>query len=67
MPKASDLADNSCAFLTPGESLLQAKGISCERGDKILFEGYDLAITSGEIVQLAGPNGAGKTTLLRAI
>lgn len=47
--------------------LLEAKGIFCERGDKQLFESFDLSINSGEILQLAGPNGSGKTTLLRSI
>jgi|TARA_B110000483_G_scaffold77522_2_gene96534 heme exporter protein A len=56
-----------CAPLQAGEPLLVAKGISCERGDKLLFDHYDLTAKSGEIVQLAGPNGAGKTTLLRSI
>lgn len=47
--------------------LLDARGIRCERADKLIFDGFDLQIDSGSILQLAGPNGAGKTTLLRAI
>ena len=67
MSSASNIPDNSCLPLCAGEPLLNAKGISCERGEKLLFDQFDLAIESGEIVQLSGPNGAGKTTLLRAI
>lgn len=51
----------------PAQPLLVAKGVRCERGDKILFDGFDLTIKSGSILQLAGPNGSGKTTLLRSI
>ncbi len=56
-----------CAPVRAGDPLLDARGITCERGDKLLFDRYDLSVKSGEIVQLAGPNGAGKTTLLRSI
>jgi heme exporter protein A len=37
------------------------------RGDRVLIEGFDLAIGAGEAVALSGRNGAGKTSLLRAI
>ena len=47
--------------------LLVARGIHCERGDKLLFDSFDLSIDAGSIVQLAGPNGSGKTTLLRSL
>lgn len=47
--------------------LLVAEGIRCERGDKLLFDDFDLTIDRGSILQLAGPNGSGKTTLLRSL
>lgn len=47
--------------------LLEAKELCCERDDRILFEGLNLQLTNGELLQLAGPNGAGKTTLLRLL
>lgn len=46
---------------------LQARNLSCERDDRVLFQQFDLTLSSGSMVQLAGPNGAGKTTLLRIL
>ncbi|MEE4250620.1 MAG: ATP-binding cassette domain-containing protein, partial [Alcanivoracaceae bacterium] len=47
--------------------LLQADKLTCERDDRVLFDGLSFAARAGEIWQLAGPNGSGKTTLLRTI
>lgn len=46
---------------------LQALALSCERDDRLLFEGLDISLNNGDLLQLAGPNGAGKTTLLRLL
>lgn len=48
-------------------TLLEARQIHCERDDRPLFSGLDLAVRSGELWRIAGPNGAGKTTLLRIL
>jgi heme exporter protein A len=37
------------------------------RGDRLLFEGFDLTLSAGEAVALTGLNGAGKTSLLRVV
>jgi len=50
-----------------GRSLLDIRGLCCERDDRTLFHDLDFSLASGEIVQLSGPNGSGKTTLLRII
>ncbi len=47
--------------------LLEARQIHCERDDRPLFSGLDLAVHSGELWRIAGPNGVGKTTLLRIL
>lgn len=45
--------------------MLDIVNLSCVRGDRHLFKGVDLSLTSGECVHLEGHNGAGKTSLLR--
>ena len=47
--------------------LLETVGLSCSRGDRLLFEDLELCIAAGEVVQVLGANGSGKTTLLRIL
>lgn len=47
--------------------LLEIRNLAIERDERLLFSGLNLALHSGDIVQVLGPNGAGKTTLLRAL
>lgn len=49
------------------EPLLEARQITSERDDRVLFESLDLSVGPGDLVRLEGPNGAGKTTLLRIL
>ena len=44
-----------------------AKGLSCERGGRRVFEDVDFAVAPGAALLLRGPNGSGKTSLLRII
>jgi heme exporter protein A len=46
---------------------LAALNISCQRGNKVLFEDLSFALAPGEGLLVTGPNGAGKTSLLRQI
>ncbi|MFO1285276.1 MAG: cytochrome c biogenesis heme-transporting ATPase CcmA [Rubrivivax sp.] len=46
---------------------LAATGLRCERGERALFDGFDLTLSPGEMVWLRGANGRGKTTLLRTL
>jgi heme exporter protein A len=46
-------------------SLLKLQNVTLVRGGRQLFEAFDLALATSEIVQLFGPNGAGKSSLLR--
>jgi len=51
----------------PPVPLFEARGLRCERDERLLFEGLSFSLSAGEVVQVLGPNGAGKTTLLRAV
>lgn len=46
---------------------LQARGLSCERDRRLLFEQLDLQLRPGDMLQVGGPNGSGKTSLLRVL
>lgn len=46
---------------------LRAEQLECLRGELLLFEGLDLRVTAGQVLQIEGPNGAGKTSLLRML
>lgn len=45
--------------------LLEFDSVALRRGGRLLFEDVDLALGSGEALQVAGPNGSGKSSLLR--
>lgn len=49
------------------ELLLEARNLACQRGDRVLFSGLDLTLSSGELLQVSGPNGSGKTSLLKIL
>jgi heme exporter protein A len=46
---------------------LEARNLSAVRGNRVVFQGVNLTLASGEIVALVGCNGAGKTTLLQCL
>ncbi len=46
---------------------LVARGLSCRRGARLLFSGFDLELRAGQAVWLRGDNGRGKTSLLRLL
>ncbi|MDJ0833672.1 MAG: cytochrome c biogenesis heme-transporting ATPase CcmA [Gammaproteobacteria bacterium] len=48
-------------------ALLQTRDLSCARDDRLLFEGLNLALNSGQILLVEGQNGSGKTSLLRIL
>jgi len=39
--------------------------LTCQKGDKLVFENLDFSVQSGNILILTGKNGSGKTSLLR--
>lgn len=53
--------------MPPPVSLLQAEGLACRRGRRLLFSGLDLQLQAGSVTWLRGRNGSGKTSLLRIL
>ena len=58
-----DLPVRATEHDSDGEPLLEIVGLSCMRGDRLLFEGLSVRVSAGQVVQVHGPNGSGKTTL----
>lgn len=46
---------------------LEAVALTCERDWRMLFEGLQLRLAAGDMLQVSGPNGSGKTSLLRLL
>jgi len=49
------------------DARLEARELTCFRGDYLLFQQLSFDVQAGEVVQIAGMNGRGKTTLLRML
>lgn len=49
------------------EPLLCTRGLACGVNGRTLFEGVELTLSAGDLVEVRGPNGSGKTTLLRCV
>jgi ABC-type nitrate/sulfonate/bicarbonate transport system ATPase subunit len=49
----------------PGPVRLQARGITKRYGRRMVLDGVDLAVRSGEVAAIVGANGCGKSTFLR--
>jgi ATP-binding cassette subfamily F protein uup len=47
--------------------LIELENVTCEIGNRKLFEGLNLIVSAGMRVGMVGPNGSGKTTLLRML
>ncbi len=47
--------------------MLEATGLECARGGRMLFRGLGLSLRGGERLRIAGANGSGKTSLLRIL
>lgn len=48
-------------------SMLEARQLRCERGERLLFESLSFRLVAGQLLQIEGANGSGKTTLLRVL
>jgi heme exporter protein A len=47
--------------------MLEARAITCVRGERELFSKLDFQVSSGECLHIRGENGVGKTSLLRLL
>jgi osmoprotectant transport system ATP-binding protein len=50
---------------TPVE--VEFRGVSASRGGRLVIEGLDLAVASGEVLAMVGRSGAGKSTILKLV
>lgn len=46
-------------------TLLALRDLACFRGGRLLFEGLNLSLATGEAAIVTGPNGVGKSSLIR--
>lgn len=53
--------------MPPAAPLLEARRLTCVRGEASLFEDLSFSLNAGEVLQVAGANGTGKTSLLRIV
>ncbi|MEU6667359.1 ABC transporter ATP-binding protein [Streptomyces sp. NPDC046727] len=59
--------DTAAGAAAPGETVLDARGVTMRFGGLTAVRGVDLTVNAGEIVGLIGPNGAGKTTFFNCL
>ncbi|WP_221356586.1 ABC transporter ATP-binding protein [Streptomyces beigongshangae] len=59
--------DTATGPTAPGETVLDARGVTMRFGGLTAVRNVDLTVNSGEIVGLIGPNGAGKTTFFNCL
>jgi heme exporter protein A len=52
---------------SPVSQKLEAKELTCVRGERTLFSGLNLEVNAGECLHVRGENGVGKTSLLRLL
>ena len=51
----------------PNDTLVRIRGLTFNRGSRVIFDGVDIDIPRGGVTAIMGPSGTGKTTLLKLI
>ncbi len=47
--------------------MLHVSNLSCQRGERCLWQNLNFELAQGKLLQITGPNGSGKTSLLRIL
>jgi heme exporter protein A len=61
------MTTTNSSFPASATAALEARDITCVRGDRALFSGLDLQLFAGQCLHIRGENGVGKTSLLRLL
>lgn len=61
------MTTTNSSFPASATAVLEARQITCVRGDRALFSGLDLQLFAGQCLHIRGENGVGKTSLLRLL
>jgi zinc/manganese transport system ATP-binding protein len=64
---SSTRATASAADEHTATAAVQLRGARLELGGRLLWDGLDLRVRTGEFVAVLGPNGSGKTTLVNVL
>ena len=46
---------------------LEIKDVKCGFGSRVVVNGFNATVNSGEILCMLGPNGVGKSTLFKTV
>lgn len=66
-PRLRPVTESAAAVALPGQVAASVRGLTRRFGDRVVLDGLDLDIGSGEFVAMIGRSGSGKSTLLRAL
>jgi sulfonate transport system ATP-binding protein len=66
-PRLRPVTEPAAAVALPGQVAASVRGLTKRFGDRVVLDGLDLDIGSGEFVAMIGRSGSGKSTLLRAL
>jgi len=61
------MENNSGKRETKTQPQLQVEGLTCYRGERLLFKEMNFTVNAGDVLEISGRNGSGKTTLLRLL
>lgn len=67
MDKLIDTPAPAPTTVAGAAALLEARGVTCQRGGRRLLVNFNLTLPPGRLVWLRGDNGRGKTSLLRLL